>query len=389
MTRLILIIGILFTIQCFGQTTRKNSLLVAEYQKNDKGTGNYTHLVSYDFIDGKLTSKDTVFSAPTSKGQNQGSYVRYDLGHNFVYQNRYVISGIGNVIDIQTKSLVMEESDDLIETRGDSIIFHRDNILTGTGYLICDLNNRTYGFVKDKSFLNVKAINSPNHKMGLEIDQSKIPYSIVLYDQENKREVIVNNCGAGTLLSLYASTFPNVPLYWINNHNFLYATYSSSGHRMDIVIATVAIHQVNINTKKSEIVAKIDSVPPAVSISRFSTNLEQEIIFNCSKGQFVIDITDKQAIPINMSSVDNDFSIENNSSEEYGRIITFQDKEIGRVWCNYYNAKTTTGFLAVEYGEIGSNLGYPKGVKVWNDKTKEWINIDIPWISGLIGWIEN
>ena len=132
MTRLFLIIGVLFTIQCFGQTPRRNSLLVAEYQKNEEGIGNYTYLVSYNFIEGKLTSKDTVFSAPTTKGQQKKSYVRYDQGRNFVYQNRYVISGIGNVIDVQTKSLVMEERDHFIETRGDSIIFHRNNGDTGT-----------------------------------------------------------------------------------------------------------------------------------------------------------------------------------------------------------------------------------------------------------------
>lgn len=389
MTRLILIIGILFTIQCFGQTPRKNSLLVAEYQKNEEGVGNYTHLVSYNFIEGKLTSKDTVLSAPTTKGRHQGPYVRYDQGRNFVYQNRYVISGIGNVIDVQTKSLVMEERDNLIETRGDSIIFHRNNGVTGTGYLICNLKNRTYDFVKDKNFLIVKGLNSPNHKMGLAIDKSENPYKIVTYDQENKKEIIVNNCGAGTLLSAYSSTLPNIPLHWINNHDFLYATYSPSGHTKESEFATVTIHQVNIDTKKSEIVAKIDSVPAAISNSGFSTNPEQKIIFNCSKGQFVIDNKEKKAISIKMSSVGNDFSIENNINKEYGSIITFQDKEIGRVWCIYSKARTTTGFLAVEYGEIGSNLGYPKGVKVWNDKTKEWFNVDIPWMSALIGWIEN
>ena len=312
MTRLMLFIGIVFAIQCFGQTPRKNSLLVAEYQKNEEGVGNYAHLVSYNFIAGKLTSKDTVFSAPTTKGQHQGPYIRYDQGRNFVYQNRYVISGIGNVIDVQTKSLVMEERDHFIETRGDSIIFHRNNGDTGAGYLICDLKNRTYDFVKDRNFLIVKGLNSPNHKMGLAIDKSKIPYKIALYDQDNTKEVIVNNCGAGTLLSTYSSTLPNVPLHWINNHDFLYATYSSPGHRMDGEIATVTIHQVNIDTKNSEIVAKIDSVPAAISNSGFSTNPEQKIIFYCSKGQFVIDHKEKTATAITMSSVGNDFSIENN-----------------------------------------------------------------------------
>ncbi len=288
MTKLIFIFGILFTFQCFGQEPRINSLLVAEYQKNEEGIGNYTHLLRYKFVEGKLNSRDTILSAPTFKGQ--GSYVRYDLGHNFIYKNRYVISATGNVIDVRTKSLVMEESDELIETRGDSIVFRRDNIFTGTGYLICDLNNRTYDFVKDKNFLSVKGIHSPNHTMGLEIDQSELPYKILLYNKNNKKEIIVSNCGSGTLLSNYASTIPKVPLLWINNNNFLYATFSYSRHNMESINATVTIHEYNVERKSSEIITIVDSVPPAVSNAGFSIDPEHKIIFYCAKGKFVIEL---------------------------------------------------------------------------------------------------
>ncbi len=382
MTRLLFIIGILSIAFGYGQTPRENALLVAE-------SGNHTHLVSYNFINGKLTSKDTILSEPASKGKNTGSYVRYDLGRNFVYKNRYVISGIGNIIDVKTNSLVMEESDNLIETRGDSIIFHRRNSRTGTGYLVCDLIKRTYGFVKDKNFMSVKGIHSPNHLWGLEIDKSKLPYKIVLYNNKNKPEVIVNNLGIETTLLLPQTyAFSDVPIFWVNNHNFLYATCSSSIHRKDSITTTVAVHKYNIKTKSSEIVAKIDSVPPGVSKPTFSLDPKQKIIFHCSKGQFVIDIKEKKAIHNNMNSVDNDFAIEYNRNKDYGSIITFQNIEIGRVWCSYYNAKTTKGFIAVEYGDIGSNLGYSKGVRVWNNVSKEWTDIEIPWMSGLIGWIE-
>lgn len=386
MTRLLFIIVLLSAISCLGQRPRENSLLVAEYQKSEEGLGNYTHLVSYNFIDGKLSSKDTILSKPTSKGQFKGSYVRYDLGSNFVYKNRYVISGIGNVIDIKNKSLVTEESDELIETKGDSIIFHRNNILTGTGYLVCDLKNKTYKFVKDTNFMAVKGTNSPNHLWGLEIDKSELPYKIILYDKNNRKEVLVNDCGSGTILSSYASTMPNVPVFWTNNQNFLYAIYSKSDLYSET--ATATIYKINLNTKVSEIVTKIDSIPPATSTSNFSTNPEGKIIFYCAKGQFLIDIDKEQAIPYTMSSVDNYFTIENNNNEEYGRIITFQENEIGRVWCNYYNAKTTTEFIGIEYGVIGSNLGYPKGIKVWNSLTETWTNIEIPWLSSIVGWTE-
>lgn len=388
MTRLNLIIGILLTSQCFGQTHRENSLLVAEYKKYEEGIDDYTYLVRYNFTDGQLISKDTVLSAPISKGENQGSYVRFDCGLNFVYKNRYVISGIGNVIDLQTKSLVMEASDELIETRGDSIIFRRNNIITGKGYLVCDLKTRSYGFVRDKRFLNVKGINSPNHLFGIEVDYSKLPYKILLYDKKNRQMEIVNDCGKGTLLSLISSSWPNVPVYWINNQDFLYAVYSLNRPLKNGISATVTINKFNIETKDSEIVAKIDSVPPAVSISSFSKDPVGTIIFDCEKGQYSIDISKKLAVPYLMSSVDNDFFIDNNMDEAYGRIIVYKSKEIGRIWCKYYNAKTTTGFIGVEYGDVGSNLGLPKGIRVWNCQTGIWTDIDVPRLSSIIGWID-
>lgn len=393
-TKIFLILALLSCIGCSVQTPRSNSLLVAEYEKNYEGVGNYTHLVSYNFIDGKLASRDIILSAPTRKGPDKDSYVKYDFGHNLIYKNRYVISANGNVIDTHTKSLVMEESDDLIDTRGDSLIFHRDNIKTGTSYLICDLKTKSYGFVKDKNFIIVKGLRSPNHLWGIETDKSENPYKIILYNQNNQGEIIITNCRNGTLLSNYSSHWPDVPICWIDNQNFLYATYNpsgcwiTSGFLKDGVVSTVTIYKVNIQTKQSESVAKIDSVSPAISTSSFSMDTENMIIFNCEKGRFVVDINKKEATPISMSSVGDDFTIEYNRNEEYGSIIEFQNKEIGRVWCNNYDAKTTTEFIGVEYGDVGSNLGYPKGVSVWNDITKQWTDIEIPWVSSIIGWIE-
>lgn len=388
MIRLLFIIGILSIAFGYGQTPRQNSLLVAEYQKNYEGDGNYTHLVSYNFINGKLASKDTILSAPTRKGKNTGHYVRYGSGNNFVYKNRYVISGFGNIIDVKTKSLVLEESDNLVETRGDSIIFHRKNNKTGTGYLVCDLKNRTYGFVKDKNFMSVKGMHSPNHQWGLEFDYSEVPCKLLLHGKENKQMIIMNNCGRGTLLSPLASSFMTVPIHWTDNQNFLYANYSILGVGTENITATVKIYKTNIETKDSKIVAKIDSVPPAVTNSSFSTDPSGKIIFHCSKGQFEIDFDKKQAISLNMVSIDNDFSIEHKWKDKYGRIISFKGEKIGQSWCNFYNAKSTTEFIGIEYGDVGSNLGYPKGVRVWNNITENWTDIEISWLSSIIGWIE-
>jgi hypothetical protein len=42
----------------------------------------------------------------------------------------------------------------------------------------------------------------------------------------------------------------------------------------------------------------------------------------------------------------------------------------------------------VEYGDHGSNLGYPKGIKIWTAQQNEWLTFDLPWVNSIVGWIE-
>jgi hypothetical protein len=70
--------------------------------------------------------------------------------------------------------------------------------------------------------------------------------------------------------------------------------------------------------------------------------------------------------------------------EILGRAIKFKDENIGKIWCD--NPETGCGYFAAAYGDFGSNLGSPKGIKIWNRYTQDWTNIDIPSISTLIGW---
>jgi len=49
---------IAFISKTFGQ--KYQSLIVAEYRIDTPSAGNYTYLVSYNFSDGELISKDTI-----------------------------------------------------------------------------------------------------------------------------------------------------------------------------------------------------------------------------------------------------------------------------------------------------------------------------------------
>ncbi len=211
-----IIVGLVLICSCFGKTPRQNALIVAEFDKNDRGTGDYVNLVLHHFTDGDYTAKDTVIRSSTR-------ILNFEDGNSFVYRNRYVITAVGSIIDIQTKTMLKSEPSNLYETRGDSLIFHNN-----MGYFIYDLNKKNYDKVKDYGLLNLRGILSPNHRWGLKQTIFPSPRKIILYDSTYKQDTIISDCGIGTPMSKYSSIIAEVPCCWIDNDNFLYAYFQSN-----------------------------------------------------------------------------------------------------------------------------------------------------------------
>ena len=127
----------------FHPPEKKVSLLIAEYD-NNAAKNHMQHLVNYVFIGGTMISKETLLSVPTQKEGVKGNYVRFDIGKNKIYRNRYVVTGIGNVIDIQTKKLLVSEQANFVAFKGDSIIFYTNDIFKGKFFSVLNLKTELY-----------------------------------------------------------------------------------------------------------------------------------------------------------------------------------------------------------------------------------------------------
>ena len=185
------------------------ALLTAECQ-SIRDTCHVQHLVRYRFRNGVMVSRDVILSGPTDG-------VRYDLGQNHIYRNRYVITNWGDIVDVPNKKLLHEGEGEYVATEGDRII-HEVNTIKTNGHFYYDLKTRQYG-----------RIHGPT----------------------------------------------------------------------------------------------------------------------------------KWALPGLLS----------------------------RYWAGEWSATATDGYVAFLYGDVGSNLGYPKGVKVWSSANGEWTTIDDKWVTQIIGWI--
>lgn len=367
MMRITLVIILLSYLSCFGQTNKTKSLLVAEFEKDCKGVKNCTHLVKYSFLDGIFLSKDTIFSDLSNQTVVYGS-------SDFLLKNRYVITSSGSIIDINEKTLLLEGYNRFIDTVGSNILFYKGNNYTPEGYWVYDLEKRTYEFILDSNFYSLNGIYSPDRQWAIEIIEGR--KSII--NRYNRKIVKVFN--KSIRLNPLSSTRRNIPALWIDNKNVLYA-YNSTVNNIEIV-------KYNLDSNTDSLIVTIDSVPADHVNARFYFNPNKKIVFQCAKGLIEIDLND-HSYSLNLySSLGNNFEIEYKMNNDYGRVLKYQGTEIGKFWCNNNTAIATQGYIIVEYGEIGSNLGYPDGIKVWNDITKAWIEIEIPWISSIISWLK-
>ena len=110
-------------------------LLVAECGSVRGVCENY-HLARFHFRDGVLVSKELVLT--TNSGR-----VRYDLGKNRIYRDRYVITNWADIVDIQDKKLLHDGDGDFVATEGERII-QRLNRTDDGGYFYYDLTLNEY-----------------------------------------------------------------------------------------------------------------------------------------------------------------------------------------------------------------------------------------------------
>lgn len=355
----------------YGQ--RKVSLIIAEYDGN-AAVNHLQHLVKYTYVDGILNSREVITSLPTQKKDVKGDYVRFDIGKNMIYRNRYVITGIGNVIDIQTKKLLVAERGNFVTFNGDSIIFHTNDIFKGKYYSVLNLKTEQYQKVENPNY-------NPLPRPEVEVDETTKPFSISAYYITGKKDVLVKDAGYGEAQPLIGDDVKRkFQIFWLDNSSFLYANFAKNQQ-------SVTIYKVGLN-KGVEKIATIDEVPATAENARFLFSDAQNIIYACGKGRFLIDLKKKTATKLDFEAIGNNFFVEADENSKYGRIIKYGENEVGKKWCPIDNAKTTDGFAAFQIEIVIGKEHFPQGVAAWNSISKKWNAMEISFLADIIGWVE-
>ncbi len=349
-------------------------LLVAEHDAN-AGNNHLQHLVKYYFADGNYTEKQEILKVPSTKDGGKSDYIRFDIGDNSVFKNHYVVTGIGNIIDAANGKILSETKDRFVKFSGDSIVFYTNNVFKGKYYSVFNTKTEAYAEVKSVSF---KAIPGQD----VEVNTATLPFQIWMYDINGKRSTLVDDAGYGEYrLTSDKRLDPLVPMYWLDNNNMIYASFSVQKNM-------VAIYKVNTG-KVIEKIGETESLSPSSTGSSFFRDPEGNIIFSAyGSSYYSVDVKKKKVQKLQWLSLGNGFTVEAQENPQYGRAIRYNGSDAGKYFCNVTGAKTTNGFLAIQYDIVIKGQRYTQGVVVWSAAAKKWFELDNTEVAGIVGWVE-
>lgn len=363
----------LFTISaCFSffikaQDNSKYALIVIHYDPASKT--DFRQLVyAYHFVNGHYTGREELMSF---KGrQNNADYVRTDKGNNFIYQNRYMITGMGHIIDLKDKKILHDQKTNLVRCSNDSAIYYTNDAFKGKFYSVYNFTTKQYGEVKKLTF---KAITGQD----VEFDKTTSPYSINLYPPNKPKIVLTTDAGFGQLLS--DNKKPDPSIVWLDNSNFVYAKFNKENTQVEFV-------KLNTDSKSSTIIGKgvIKAQSELATLTKLS---KDQLLYVIGEKQFTIDLTKNVVTEILFTVPQNGFSAEC-AKKGYGRLIKLNDKEIGKNHFQLKNFKTENNIAAIVKELVIGADSYQQGMSVWNNSKPGWEAVDCEDVVALIGWIK-
>lgn len=368
----------------------KYSLILAEYGKDPAGKQTQT-LVRYHFNAGQMVAKESLLTTRTFD-------LRYDLGPNQIYRDRFVITRWGDVIDLTTGRMLWKSDGDLVTIDRDSnSVIIRVNRDTDRGIYSFDLNSFRYLKVQQPGLWEKRGVLSPNGQLSaagatdqfeLRDGERWLDQGTIWLRRPDGKEVSLGRFRREN--DFTCSELPNPPTFlWLDNEHLL--TQQSNG-----------------NLVRTEITGRVD---PVLTIPGVTTNYcgpqllrdaDNNIYYDDQEHAWLIHVPEgpwpwRADSDLSVAAASygpylwqgngNGFTSEFRQDSTYGRKILHRGIEIGRWWSD--SVVTAPGHIALVFGPPGSNLGYPEGVKVWSAENGKWTTIKPEWLAVMIGWVDD
>ncbi|MBK9284869.1 MAG: hypothetical protein IPM51_11220 [Sphingobacteriaceae bacterium] len=325
-------------------------------------------IYTYHFLNGSYVGREELLAVAGKKDGKD--YIRTDLGTNLLYKDRYLITGIGNVIDLKEKKVLWDGRANLVRLRNDSAVYYTNDAFKGKYYSVFNFKTNQYGEVKNLVF---KA------KLGqdVEFDKTTTPFKLFLYPANKPKIELVSNAGYGQQGTKESRT-PDPMMWWIDNTNFVYANFNKE-------CTEVTFYKVNANTKASSVVGKVSVKPEPVPATLTKID-EGRAIMNYGSKQIYIDVDVEMVNDLIFSNPSNGFSFEIKTNP-YGHIIKYNDKDVAKAHFQAKNFKTEKNIAAVVKELVMGTESYQQGLGVWDNNKQALKTVDAEEVLTLVGFV--
>ncbi|MBA3680980.1 MAG: hypothetical protein H0W73_07405 [Bacteroidetes bacterium] len=326
-------------------------------------------IMVYHFLNGHYTGRTELLTVTGKKDGKDN--IRTDLGINTLYNNRYLITGIGNIIDLKEKKVLWDGRASLLRCSNDSAIFYTNDIFKGKYYSVYNFKTNVYGEVKNLMF-------KPKVGQDVEFDKTTAPFKINFYPQSKPKILLVADAGYGQS-GTKDGRVPDPPMYWLDNSNFVYSNFNKDN-------TEISFFKVNIDSKTNSLIGKIAIKPDAQNAQIQKVSNTQALFFFGSK-QILVDVAANTVTDLQFTKPIDGFSYECKTNS-YGHLVKLNDKDVGKYHFQPKNFKTENNIASLVKELVVGPESYQQGMAVWNANKQGWENVDSEDVLTLVGWIK-
>jgi hypothetical protein len=327
-------------------------------------------IYAYHFLNGHFTGREEVLVVNGKQGGKD--YIRTDLGGPCtLYKDRYMITGIGNIIDLKDKKILFDGRANLVRCSNDSAIFYTNDFQKGKYYSVYNFKTNTYGEVKNLTF---KA------KLGqdVEYDKTAMPIKLALYPANKPKIELVKDAGYGQKTA--DGKIPDPPMWWIDNSTFIYTHYNQDN-------SEISFFKVNVDTKSSTLLGKIPFKPGTTAPI---VTKEDKYVTTLNYGDKMVMVNSKtdKVEELSFTYPINGFAAEVKSTPQGRRILLANNqKELGKYPFQLKNFKSSEKTVALVRELIVGTDSYQQGMAVWNYDQMKFEKVDADEVLTMVGWI--
>lgn len=369
MKYLLHIFFLFYSVLGFSQTKLNESLIAVAYDAYGKEDLKQV-ILKYNFVNYVFSGKDTIMRI---NGKKDGKdYLRFDEGANTLYQNRYLISSQGCILDLQTQEVLRDAPANVVKLTNDSIIYYINDVFSGSYYSLYNLTTRKYSDISQTDF-------KPLIGQHIEIDQNVSPYKLVYFPKGKPKIILMEDAGHGGVSSQEKKA--EVPVYWITDESFMFPNIKITDLEGNLV-------KYDLDLKTQKIIGSFSSNSKIPTTFKFTKITNSLVEFSFKDKYYLINPIKETMLATYYKDYEFNYSVSTELKPQ-GRIIYHKGIEIGKNYFELHNFKTSNNYAAIMCNTKMGGSPNRRELSIYSVFKAKWENIYVDHLVSISGWIIN